>query len=82
VHTLNQSGIERHRSRTKKYIQVVSAGLEDRLDEQSSQTNSILDELTSGVIVNRSEVDTNVNTLDERVDRLDREIHHVKDAHN
>jgi chromosome segregation ATPase len=62
----------------KRNIQVVSAGLEDRLDQHSSQTNSILDELTSTVIANKSEVDTNV----ERVARLDREIRHVKDAMN
>jgi uncharacterized protein YicC (UPF0701 family) len=34
------------------------------------------------VIVNGSEGDTNVNKLDEKVDRLDREIHQVKDALN
>jgi hypothetical protein len=37
----------------KKNIQVVSAALEDRLEQHSSQTNSMLDELTSRAIVNR-----------------------------
>jgi chromosome segregation ATPase len=64
----------------KKNIRVVSAGLEDRLEQHSSQTNSSSDELTSRTIVNRFEVDTNVNKLDERVARLDREIRQVKDA--
>jgi hypothetical protein len=64
----------------KKNIQAASAGLEDRMDQHSSQTNSILDELTSRVIVNRSEVDTNVNKLEKRVASLDREIGQVKDA--
>jgi uncharacterized protein YukE len=34
------------------------------------------------VRANRSQVDTNVDKLDERVARLDREIRHVKDAMN
>jgi lipid II:glycine glycyltransferase (peptidoglycan interpeptide bridge formation enzyme) len=34
------------------------------------------------VIVNRSDFDTNVNKLDERVARSDREIRQVKDAMN
>jgi hypothetical protein len=56
--------------------------LEIRLDHHSSPTNSILDELTGCVIVNRSEFGPNVSKLDENVDRLDREIRQVKDALN
>jgi ABC-type phosphate transport system auxiliary subunit len=62
----------------KKNIQVVSAGLEDRLDQQNSQTNSILDELASRVTADKSKFDSKVNKLDERVDSLDRELRQVK----
>jgi hypothetical protein len=57
----------------KKNIQVITAGLEGTLDRHTSLTNSILDELTSRLTVNRSEVDT-------RVDKLDKEIRQIKDT--
>jgi hypothetical protein len=57
----------------------MDAEIEGRIEQNSAQTHSVLDELASTIATNKSEIETDINQLGAKVDLMDREISKVKD---
>jgi ribosomal protein L17 len=60
-------------------IMEVSEEPENKLERNSAQTNSLVRELTSNLILNEAETEDKLEKLDSKVDKVDREMLQFKD---